>query len=83
VATVLILLPGSAPLKGWLVVAVIAVWGLFVLINWQCPKCSSFLPPNFALLGEACPNCGVVLNPHDSIQGMLRTLLRLLGGPPA
>ena len=83
IAAILLFLPGTAPLKGGLVVGVILVSGIFGLINWRCPVCNANLPRHFGLLGEKCPICGVMLNPNDSLQGMFRTLLRLLGGPPA
>jgi hypothetical protein len=83
ILAILFLLPGSAPLKGWLVVSVIVALAIFGLVNWRCPQCNAPLSRNFTLLRETCPQCGSVLNPDDSLRGMFRTLLRLLGGPPA
>ena len=82
IAVILLLLPGSPPLKGGLVVAVFILSATFSLINWRCPSCKATLTNRFGWYREVCLECGVVLNPHDSFRGMVRTLLRLLGGPP-
>ena len=83
IPAIMFLLPGSAALKGVLVGAVIAALAVFTLIDWRCPRCGVLLSRSFSLLGETCPNCGVVLNPHHSVQGMFRSLWRLLWRPPA
>lgn len=45
----------SNPAFGYAALGVMAIYGVFVMIVWRCPKCGKNLGP---LWVKCCPNCG-------------------------
>ena len=45
----------SNPAFGYAALGVMAIYGVFILIVWRCPKCGKNLGP---LWVKCCPNCG-------------------------
>lgn len=43
------------PVFGYTAIAVMGVYGVFILKFWRCPKCDKNLGP---LWVKCCPNCG-------------------------
>ena len=58
-ALMLIMALTLKPIFGYIAIAVMGVYGVFILIFWCCPKCSKNLGP---LWVKCCPNCGEKLN---------------------
>lgn len=54
---VLMLIMGvtSNPAFGYTALGVMAIYGVFIMIVWRCPKCGKNLGP---LWVKCCPNCG-------------------------
>ena len=54
---VLMLIMGvtSNPAFGYAALGVKAIYGVFIMIVWRCPKCGKNLGP---LWVKCCPNCG-------------------------
>lgn len=54
---VLMLIMGvtSNPVFGYAALGVMAIYGVFIMIVWRCPKCGKNLGP---LWVKCCPNCG-------------------------
>lgn len=54
---VLMLIMGvtSNPALGYAALGVMAIYGVFIMIVWRCPKCGKNLGP---LWVKCCPNCG-------------------------
>ena len=54
---VLMLIMGvtSNPAFGYAALGVMAIYGVFIMIVWRCPKCGKNLGP---LWVKCCPNCG-------------------------
>lgn len=45
----------SNPAFGYAALGVMAIYGVFIMIVWRCPKCGKNLGP---LWVKCCPNCG-------------------------
>lgn len=44
---------------GYIAIAVMCLYGIFVAAFWRCPKCRKNLGPLYV---KYCPNCGEKLN---------------------